>query len=117
MTDNTIELDEELIDKFCWQMVFSRNNWFPPEESAEKCVEGLDDPDDNTIAHEEGYHAAGLVENQERIEDFGAKLKPRSSRDERIQAVEKRAKRYAEASDGLTVPKTWDELKDEYESD
>lgn len=109
------ELDDERLDGFCWQLVHDRNWWFPPDESAEKCIEAFDEPEEQ-LESEQGYHRGRFIAACETIEHFGLILTESSDREKQIQAVEKRAKRYARASDGLDVPKTWEELETEYEA-
>lgn len=50
------QFSEQALDKLCWQIISSRNRFWPAEATATECVDALDDPDSADHAYEVGYH-------------------------------------------------------------
>jgi hypothetical protein len=62
-TDDTIPMDDEDLDHFCWLLVAEADNWLPFEETVEQCIDGGRDEE-----YERGYHAGSLLLAQHLVE-------------------------------------------------
>jgi len=54
-------ISERQLDQMCWKFVSSRNRFYRPDETAEACVDALDDPGAMARGHEHGYHAGMFI--------------------------------------------------------
>lgn len=56
---------EEVLDWICWSLVVDADTWYPPDETAEECIEALreGEPDDVEVKeqYERGYHAGSFL--------------------------------------------------------
>lgn len=72
-TDSESEatISEKLLDYLCWQMLFEREHWYPPEETAAECVEAMESDDtdlDTDESYEMGYHVGMYLAYDDVIE-------------------------------------------------
>lgn len=81
-------------DYLAWYIVFGRDRWEPPTETALNCIEALETDDEATKAHERGYHSGAFVALDE-LELFCERTLDWD--------IRKAARRYADR-EGLTVP-------------
>lgn len=81
------ELSERQLDQMCWKLVSSRNRFYPPDETANECVEALDDTDGTQQAKEHGYHAGMFIAYDDAIDMLylqGVNVLGRANRHTRI---------------------------------
>jgi len=84
MTDD--RSPDEILDWLCWVWATEAERFYPPEESAEECIEqwDVDDVDERSRGEEYGYHTAMFWTAQTRFEDlrtFGLNPKERAKRE------------------------------------
>lgn len=109
MNDDTdITLEPEKVRHLAWYLVDDRNRWFPPDETAEECIEGLEeetyngDMPESKKDREYGYHAGAFASAVDMIDFLGGLLGV-TDRDESTELVERLAKEHIEESD-LDLP-------------
>lgn len=89
-------LDEEAMDRLCWLLVSTRNRFYPPDETAEECIESMvedanspekpdcySEPDPRTCGNEHGYHNGMFVSRNmfmEQLYGYGINVLGRANR-------------------------------------
>lgn len=74
---------EEMLDHLCWCIAVDGENFYPPNESAEKCLSDIENPSEENIQYEQGYHTAhwlSAVDRFEKLEVEGFNPKGRAER-------------------------------------
>lgn len=77
------KLDERALDRLCWLLVSTRNRFYPPDETAEECIEHFEEESDETRGHEHGYHAGMFTARNmfmEQLYGYGINVLARANR-------------------------------------
>ena len=74
MSDEQNPDAEDVLDWLCWMWATDGERFYPPDETAEACVEGVDEAGDGEkLAWEEGYHSRAYIEAVDRFEALEAR--------------------------------------------
>lgn len=59
-------LSERGCDQICWLVMDYREHFYPPDETAEECIdEVIDDDNEHGVGKEHGYHAGMFIAHDE----------------------------------------------------
>lgn len=63
-------MNQRELDRLCWIVASWRDDFYPPNETADRCISGeeLDDP--GAVGYEEGYHVGMFVAFDEVIDQM-----------------------------------------------
>lgn len=85
-----VKLTEREMDRYCWLLVSWRNRFYPPDETAEECIETFEDEEDDDVlpteytrGHEHGYHDGMYIAFNEMMEQlyiYGINVMARANR-------------------------------------
>jgi hypothetical protein len=74
MSDEQDPSAEDVLDWLCWVWASDGDRFYPPGETAQGCVEGLDEAgNEKKLAREEGYHIRAYVGAVDRFEALEAR--------------------------------------------
>ena len=115
ITDSEYDIN---IGFLCWTLICDRNRWYPPEQTAQECVDAISSTDPELLYEfEHGYHQGSFNTVDDIINTIGTSLLENAdmpTEADRVEAVETLARQYARDSNlDLTVPTRMEELREE----
>ena len=83
---------DDLINWLCWCWATDGERFYPPDGTAQECLENIEKANDETAqAWEKGYHARAYTEAMERFEDLKARgFDPVGRTEKRLEQVRDR---------------------------